>query len=321
MCKEYAHISSKFGGIGIPSMETRSSKMKIIAFLSQFLSKDDTIKAFAELNLSEEITKRGITRAPDENKFLDFQFGGETGRQLNQTSRQRGTNYAMIRAIEGAQSLDIYIHRDEKRKFILEHKEELRSPSSVKDANQISESFHQKELLTNIKSNLTHGHLFTGEIAKTSNSYRFSNIINDKLFKFIVKARTNTLPTQANVQKWFPSEQHNGQCRLCQHLETLNHLLNSCHSRSPEYTWRHNIIAQRIANEIQNIFEPDSIKQSGIIEVEGLSADNQRYKPDIVARIDNIQKYIIVEVTIPYNQEHTHTSSPLQGFASRGKTI
>ena len=123
--------------------------------------------------------------------------------------------------------------------------------------------------------------------------------------RVIVEAHTSPKASEAQlywgrcvcVQKWFPPEQHNGQCRLCQHLETLNYLLNSCHSRSTEYTWRHNIIAQRMANEIQNKFEPDSIKQSGIIEVEGLSADNQRYKPDIVARIDNIQKYIIVEVT------------------------
>ena len=301
--KEYAHISSKFGGIGIPSMEMKSNKMKILSFVSQFLSNDEFVRAFAELNLSEEVMKRGITTSPEEKKFLNFQFGGETGRQLNQTSRQRGTNCAMIRAIEGAQSLDIFIQRDEKRRFLLEHHEETRRPMSLKDANQIIESFHQKDLLQNIRNNLTHGHSFTGEVTKSSNSYRFANAISDKLFKFIVKARTNTLPTQANVQRWFPSEQHDGQCKLCHHIETLNHILNSCHGRSLEYTWRHNIVAQKIANEIQNNFEPDMIKQSGTLEVEGISPENQRFRPDIVARIDNSQKYIIVEITIPYNQE------------------
>ena len=301
--KEYSHISAKSGGLGIPSMEDRSNKLKILSFLSPLLSKNKELQSFAMLCMEEEISKRGIVRTQDQSQFLDFQFGGLTGNQLCQSSRSRGTNSTLIRAIQGCLSSGISINVNQDNKIILKHNDEERFPSSEKDASQIIEDFKQQDLLNNIKTNLSHGHSFTGNITKTSHSYRKANVLNDKLFKFIIKSRTNTLPTEANKANWFHQEANNGTCKICQGSGTLAHLLNNCKPLSNKYTWRHNIVVQKIAQRIDNDLKPTNIKQSCRIQVANLSAEYQRLLPDIHAIFDDERRIIIIEVTIPYNQE------------------
>ena len=136
-----------------------------------------------------------------------------------------------------------------------------------------------------MKNNLAHGHSFTGRTTKSSHAYRREKAVNDKLFKFIAKSRTNTLPTEKNIATWFPQQGHSGKCKLCGEGGTLNHTLNNCHRRSTRYTWRHNILVQRIAKEIEHRLHPSLIKQSCAMHINGLSADCQRMLPDIHADV------------------------------------
>ena len=298
--KEYAHISGKFGGLGIPSLKNKADKLKISNFIGQLISKEEHIRALAELTIEEEKTKRGIVTNDEDRRFLSFQFGGESGTQLCQSNHGRGTNCAMLRAIQGAMNLNICINRNND-KIELTHNEETRVPRNIRETNEIIESFIQNDLLSNIRTNPTHGHSFTGVTTKSSHSYRNGTAIIDKLFKFIIKSRTNTLPTKANLSAWHHNTDDS--CQLCGNRDTLNHVLNSCHRRSNLYTWRHNIVVQRIVEEINKEYSPTEILQSCILRIDGLSPENQRLMPDITAKLQDEMKYIIVEVTLPYNQE------------------
>ena len=310
--KEFAHISGKFGGLGIPSLKKKADKLKLANFLSQLLSKQDHIKALAERTIEEEKVKRGILINIEDERFLSFQFGGESGTQLCQSNHERGTNCAMMRAIQAAINLDISLQNTNEG-LSLSHKDDVRKPHNAKETMEIIESYIQRDLLENIRGNLTHGHSFTGTISKTSHSYRYGSPVNNGIFKFIIQSRTNTLPNKANTATWFHNTDDN--CPLCGTRETLNHILNSCKRRANLYTWRHNIIAQRVADEISKEFSPTEIRQNCILRIEGLSAENQRLMPDIVAKLEDQQKYIIVEITIPYNQE-TRTNGIVENTLS-----
>ena len=299
--KELAHLNGKNGGLGIPSLEFKANKLKILNFITPLLSKKEDIRAFAELCLEEEISRRGIERGHPESPFFDFGFTGVSGERLSQLNPHRATSCNLSRAIEGCKSADIALKIDEKNNFYLKALDEEWTIPNAKAAKTVLDNIQQKDLLERIRRNVAHGHSFTGTTTKASHAYRGAHATSNKLFSFLIKARTNTLPTGANKMNWFPNTE--GKCPSCGSLETLNHILNKCQPNSTKIKWRHNLVAQRITDEITNTLKPSIIKQSCRLEVNDLSAANKSLLPDIHAIFEDQNKVIIIEVTIPYNQE------------------
>ena len=67
---------------------------------------------------------------------------------------------------------------------------------------------------------------------------------------FLMKAVYDLLPTPANKNKWFKTDEFN--CRLCGESGTLNHILTGCKVALAQgrYTWRHNKVLEELAQWI-----------------------------------------------------------------------
>ena len=80
-----------------------------------------------------------------------------------------------------------------------------------------------------------------------------SNLIktSDASFKFLVKSVYDLLPTPANKNTWFGTEE---KCVLCGQEGTLNHILSGCKVALSEgrYKWRHDQVLRVIANAVED---------------------------------------------------------------------
>ena len=80
---------------------------------------------------------------------------------------------------------------------------------------------------------------------------------------FLIKAVYDLLPTPANKNKWFNS---NEKCALCGQEAPLNHILSGCKIalKQGRYKWRHDQVLRELARCIQNRLAENS-KQTKII--------------------------------------------------------
>ena len=67
---------------------------------------------------------------------------------------------------------------------------------------------------------------------------------------FIIKSVYDLLPTPANKNRWFKTEE---KCKLCGEEGTLNHILSGCKValQQGRYKWRHDKVLRRIADSIE----------------------------------------------------------------------
>ena len=75
---------------------------------------------------------------------------------------------------------------------------------------------------------------------------------SEKKVSFLIKAVYDILPTPANKNRWFNTQEH--KCKLCGGTGTLQHILNSCKValQQGRYTWRHNRVLREIADLIDS---------------------------------------------------------------------
>ena len=121
-------------------------------------------------------------------------------------------------------------------------------------------------------------------------------------WRFIHRARTNTLPTN-DVKSRF-SGGHSPTCRKCQSLgdnETLPHIICHCPPNLPSITRRHNSILERLSKAIhRGSFTIDKV-------VPGAPGNN---RPDVVITDGN--KVTIIDVTCPFENGHEALSEAAQ---------
>ena len=73
---------------------------------------------------------------------------------------------------------------------------------------------------------------------------------SDDRLKFLIKSVYDVLPTPANKNRWYKSEE---KCLLCGNEGTLAHILSGCRVALSQgrYKWRHNKVLKEIASTIQ----------------------------------------------------------------------
>ena len=80
-----------------------------------------------------------------------------------------------------------------------------------------------------------------------------SDIMNssDLSLRFLIKSVYDLLPTPANKNKWFKTEEH--KCKVCGDHATIGHILSGCPIALAQgrYTWRHNNVLRVIAHHIE----------------------------------------------------------------------
>ena len=79
--------------------------------------------------------------------------------------------------------------------------------------------------------------------------------MSEASIKFLVKSTYDLLPTPANKNTWFKTEE---KCVLCGGNATLNHILSSCKQALAQgrYTWRHN----NVLRELAKVMEPTRLQ-------------------------------------------------------------
>ena len=96
--------------------------------------------------------------------------------------------------------------------------------------------------------------LSQGDLLKTS----------DAAFRFLVKSVYDLLPTPANKNTWFGTEE---KCALCEQEGTLIHILTGCKVALAQgrYKWRHDQVLRTIASAVDDKrrSKNNSVKQTG----------------------------------------------------------
>jgi hypothetical protein len=134
--------------------------------------------------------------------------------------------------------------------------------------------------------------------------------IQDPLFRFILRCRTNTLMTPALQYNYgmIPEEKKFCNCReghrsVC----NISHILNNCTYYLSDYTKRHNAVVDKIQELVMNTIEPEKIYYNQEVLIKGdMTKNGKEYKtkrrPDLwYWREENDKKMLeLVEVKVPW---------------------
>ena len=89
------------------------------------------------------------------------------------------------------------------------------------------------------------------EVPERSISHTDMLKTSDAAFKFLVKSVYDLLPTPANKNTWFGTEE---KCALCGQEGTLNHILTGCKVALAQgrYKWRHDQVLKTLSNLVED---------------------------------------------------------------------
>ena len=310
--KDFIHMESKRGGLGVQETTERAQTLTLASFIKQVLSKQEHVRALARTTIAEEEMSRVITKLEDEDEehiFLDWKIVDGNVEEVYPRNR---TNCTVNRAFEAAKTINarLTVQSDHVTLTIGEQ-----TPIIIRDNVQIMKTINSNLQNLRIEKAIdeypTRLHSFTGDTTSESHPFRSNRPINDNLFKFLIRARTNTLPTPANLAAWGRSQ--NASCPICNNpTATLAHILNACRpARFQQYTWRHNLVCHTLKSEIVQKYNPQYLTENSTIdmrriiedvEAQDIPAELQVLKPDIVFIDPDTSVMHIIEVTIPYNQ-------------------
>ena len=309
----FFYTSSSYGGLGLPKLSETQYSRQIKKFCSMLLSPFKKTRKLMKMMTRDETVYRGIEK--DENSpFLDWKIiNGELAH-----SHREGTNCSAIQAFRAAKSLKVHVKMKMKTVSLKSDEEEetiCNTPQAInKTLRGIIRSRWHKEL-TNLPF---HGHSFT-TLADTQTSNKLlctrKRKINDPLFKFIIRARTNTLPTPELIAK-NKKRNANPQCNECSNLGSLKHLINGCRMRMNKFKYRHNLIVDRLIKEIR-------LKKPSVVihESQPITAGNERVEgagrdlmPDIWYYENDVLN--IIEVSVPYGELKDVEGTPTNSLES-----
>jgi hypothetical protein len=144
---------------------------------------------------------------------------------------------------------------------------------------------------------------------------------SDAFFRFMVAARTNCLPTPANISIWYRDAQIENHCLHCNfdQTPTLPHILNGCHHNFPLMTDRHNRVVRCLRKVIERNLATDligEIHENTPLQVDGLSEELTRLRPDMwfVRRENHENTLEILEVSCPFGYLDEGVSSLKRSF-------
>ena len=107
---------------------------------------------------------------------------------------------------------------------------------------------------------------------------------SEESLKFLIKSVYDLLPTPANKNRWFGS---NERCLLCGGNGTLNHVLSGCRVALSQgrYKWRHDRVLKEVASSIQariteNSKDQMTVKRGIQFVKEGEKGDKTAFRPE-----------------------------------------
>ena len=296
------HANWKDGGLHIPNLELKNYSTTVKSLLKiLLLPKNDKLRKLLKVSIRDERMKRKINvqEHNEDNYLLDW---GET----DENSRS-GTNCLVCRTLNAAKKLNISIKKDKNIIIIKDlntsYKKECENYNTVANfINTITKRRWQESL---DKSTLhLHGY-HSLKNSPHSNGFliNMKNPMDDKLFIFAIKARSNNLPTPANIELY--NEVPHRNCTICEQSNifanvSLLHILNKCISSRQLINIRHNKISTILREQIQESWIIDDILENKSVPIENLTDRSKNLRPDMIVIAENGQKMTIIEITCPY---------------------
>ena len=293
------HASWKDGGLGIPSMKDRQQVAVIRALLCMLTSKHEKIRNLMNHSIEQERRKRKIGTTED-SPYLGWDITAEEG-----LTGTRGTSSLAARSCRAIMNYGMKLTREEElEKETLKLKIQERQEVAIKTQNTGNEAilqFMRDSWREKLSQQTFHLHSFISLSAnKNSNAFviRASKPVKDSYMKFVIKARTNTLPTQ-EFKEIMENRPHTG-CPRCQARtnNSLQHLLNGCPINRRMIMDRHDSIVNHLAEELrteQHAYVAKDARVS-LIQLE----ENRLLKPDIQFWTEDRKQVLLVEVNCPY---------------------
>jgi hypothetical protein len=318
--KETHHMSWKDGGFSIPSLLNRSYVLSICSFAHMSLSKDPNIRSMTRAFIESERRFRRISSENDTNtQFLNWK-NDEDG---------AGTASFINNARRAVKSLNAHIHFTQHELTIGNSEKEIKTHSPRKIGEFLTQKIIRPALAKKMIAHPDKGASFpTLENSKWSNKFLRNTYSqrSNAFYRFAVASRTNSLPTMANIHKWYPNEDIDDTCHRCnlEQKATLAHILNGCTHNFPLMTDRHNRVARCVKRSIETLIPGDlsgQIYENTPIQIEGLSDDSKNLRPDMwfYRREDEVEILEILEFSCPYGYIKDNECTLLTCFEKKSR--
>jgi hypothetical protein len=297
------------GGFGLPRLEVRQPIQMITKFARLSTSSDEKVATLVKQTTKDEATARRIEK-DEESIFNDWKI--ENGK-IVQEDKKNGSNCAAVQAARSCIKLNVALKVKKKTvaiRGIEENATNWKTATKPKEVARTLTQLQKDRELKQLKEKITQGHSFFHMKVPESNTI-MTNMkkTNDNLLKFTIGARTNTLATPANIAFHKHSPEYDV-CPRCQKRGcTLLHMLNNCEKLYSVYTWRHNIIASRLARALQGRFPNCRVTENlqierppGVPDDVALDSPYNLMRPDVVVFDPENNTFHILEISCPYGQ-------------------
>jgi hypothetical protein len=305
---DFHHASWRDGGLSYPSLADRQAVLRIRSFSQMLTSRDEKVRALMRKFVEEERVYRKVP-VDEHGTFLNWKDKeGERGTasliaRARWTCEQRGIS---IKLSEQENTLKIGINGH------------LEKPTKADQIGRLlTQNLIRVQRYQNLIEKQVHGATFETLADNTVSNKMMTNIFaknSDAFFRFVIAARTDNLPTPANIQRWYQTE--GATCWKCDYggVPTLAHILNACSSVLTKTTVRHNALATLVKRAIVEQLGDkivDGIRENVTLRSEELSPECSSQRPDLsfVRAINETQIIELVEITCPYgkiNQPDEH---------------
>ena len=315
----YFFASRQVGGLGLQDPFQERHIQTIVQTVKMLSSTDPLITSIARAQLTS-CTRRCVQQEPTSSEIDDFLSGSTDGPfARHQNSNNSATLWSRARVAARALNIRFVNATSEEPGF----KTDQDNLITAKGASYQLHLYCQTLNATLFKSKVDQGKVaraLEGDKFATGSGWQFDGLgIRFCDWRFIHRARTNTLPLNAVKSRWSDT---NPACRRClgqQREETLPHVLCHCRPNMVMIRQRHNKIAQRLNHAI---YRGEKVMDLTVPESE------DQLRPDIVVRDEN--RVTIIDITCPFenDKDSLHTAalrkiekySPLiDTFAAQGK--
>lgn len=296
---EVFHASWRDGGLSIPSIRDKYDVLLIKSSLHMMLSRDTRSRDLAETVLNDEIKYRNLTL----NKNGDY-F------EIDSANLGKGTNSIFLKAAKSTKNCDLIIKKEEQYNsnvitIISKSTDQEKTFATSKGISYFLTNKRRINWKDKLNQNTFHRHAFNHLINNPLSNDFVTNIehpFTDYLFKFALKARTNTLPTGE-----FIAHMNNKEPELCPicinnnitEVQSLKHKLNHCITNYQKIKLRHNIICTELLKEITARNQYLRIMEDAVIEINELSEQVRHLRPDIQLWKTETE-VILMEISCPY---------------------
>ena len=290
---DYFFAAKQTGGLGLQDPFDERHIQTLVHALKMLSSTDPLISAITKGQLTS-VVKRCLHRDPTENDLTQFLSGSLEG-QFADHHRSSNSQTLWSRARIAARRLKIHF-------LTPTTNPQLSHDNGNTTCNGKSVAWYLHQLCQSRHADSLKAKPDQGKVARcqqqdkygTSTSWCYEGTgICFADWRFVHKARTNTIPTNANKHRWSNTNPECRRCRGSSHAETLPHILCHCSPNMVHVRARHDRIVTRLSNAIYR----GEISRD--VTVPGAPG---RDRPDLVIR--DGQRITIIDISCPFENDH-----------------